>query len=55
MAGSVTSMLPELGGREKKLMYYAKALDRDTYPFLFPYSPKPAILQHYMIKITDTM
>lgn len=31
MAGSVTSMLPELGGRKtRKMMYYAKALNRDT-------------------------
>lgn len=58
MTGSVTSMLPELRRRENIDVLYAKALDRDTYPFLLfspSYSSKPAVLQHYMIKIADTM
>lgn len=41
-------------------MYYAKPklLDRDMYPFLLsspPYSPKPSVLQHSMVKIPDTV
>lgn len=51
------SVLPELEGK-KKTLYYATALDKDTYPFLLsspPYSPTSVVLQHYMIKIPDTM